>query len=251
MKKIALLAVYSLLVLLSAPSVRAEMIGIGVNASGAVVTPWNAEDFADAIGYNVGADFNVDLLFLHADLDAQYTGFDGNQRYEARASADVLILQIQELHYRNSESEGKAVRGMAGIGFGFDLPKSLGRISASAGAMAMQWTNPGEAQRDLLGLYAGANLKLRIWKVENELRVAYYRGQEEWRDFIPENHPENYARDYKEGWDSGIIASERAYVQLFKISVLAFGPELRAQIANLPDGTEWMTTLGVSGHVGY
>lgn len=239
MNKSSVLRPLVALSLLLASSAQGSMIEVGLDAGGAIVTPWSSEDFAETLGYTVGANANLEFIFVNAALEARYTELEGNQRFEARASGGALLLKVHELYYRKSDLDGEAMHGMGGAGMGIDLPGSIGSVSASLGAMAMRWERPGQDAQEILGAYAGAIVKLRVWKAHNELKVAYFATRDDWND--------GYGESYTEGWKHGVIGSGRAFVKLFKISGVELGPELRGQLAKLPDGTEWMATLGLAG----
>ncbi len=222
-----------------------RLIEVGVDiASGAVGTPLSEEEAAAAFSVNGSFDFN--FLFFHASADAGYTRAGGDDAVEILADGGIAFAKIHELYIREGGPNGDMLRVMGGFGGNFGLG-ALGELTLSAGVISMDWTRPGSEEQSLLGLYAGTKVFLKIWKFENELRVAYYAAPQ----FNPSTSDVAFTdAPLIEGWNQGVIASERLRFNAFKISIFEFGPELRARFANLPDGTEWMATVGFGGRIG-
>ena len=170
--------------------------------------------------------------------------------FEVRADGGLFFLKLQEYYFRtggaNDAANGDMSRVMAGLGGKFSLPKAIGEITASAGVIAMNWQRPGGEQQQADGLYAGGKIALRVWKIDNELRVAYF--------WIPQINSDfgDVASGGKaiQGWDTGMVAYDRLRIEAFKIAGFKLGPELRGQFEDLPDGMSWTATLGVGGRFG-
>jgi hypothetical protein len=221
-----------------------RLIEVGVDVGGgAVATPWDAQDAAEAFSTNGSVDFN--FLFLSASADASYTRVGGSDVVEIQADGAVAFAKLHEYYYRSGGPNGEMSRVFAGLGgkLGFG---SLGDLTLSVGAVAMDWTRPGSAEQSLLGAYAGGKLYLHIWKFENELRVAYFAAPQINGDAASVAAGEPFIQ----GWTQGMVGSNNLRFEAFKVSMFSFGPELRANVAELPDGFEWKATLGFGGKIG-
>jgi hypothetical protein len=232
---------------LSTPSQAARRtIEIGVDLSGGVVgTPLSTEDWA-ALGGVTGS-FDLNFLFFRASVDASYQTVDADAFYEIQASGGVAFAKLHELYLRSGGPNGSMSRIAAGAGGTIGLG-SLGDLTLSAGIMSLNWAAPGQAADSLTGAYAGTQLFLKIWKFENELHVAYYAAPQVADDL---GQTVLTHGDAIQQWRTGLIASNQLRFNAFKVSVFEFGPELRARVAELPNGTEWMASLGFGGRIGF
>jgi hypothetical protein len=241
----------------AAPAAHATgepLIEVGVSVGGSVVDPWDASsDVVVAGGFTSTASAQFHFLFIDASADATYVGLPGvgQSAFEVRADGGLFFLKLQEYYYRtgtgaNAALNGEMQRVMAGLGGKVNLPKTLGAITANAGVLAMNWQRPGGSEQEALGLYAGGKIALRIWKFEDELRVAYF--------WIPEINSDLDSllagKAAIQGWQTGMIASNTLRFDAFKVAGFKLGPELRAQLEDIPDGLSWTATLGVSGRFG-
>ncbi len=222
-----------------------RMIEIGVDvAGGAAATPWDPSEVAGVFTTSGTVDFN--FLFLSASADANYSRIGDSDVVEIQADGAIAFAKLQELYYRSGGPNGEMSRIFAGVGGKLGLG-SVGDLTLSIGAAALDWQRTGADAQSLFGGYAGGKLYLHIWKVENDLRVAYYMAptfNDDERAVALEGAP------LVTSWQQGWVASEHLRVDAFKVSIFHFGPELRARMAELPDGVEWTATVGIGGRIG-
>ena len=223
------------------------LIEVGVDVNFAAAQPIDAETFSVASGYSFGGNASFNFLFLNMDADFVFDRFAAENTFEIGGSAGLLFLKVHEIYYRVGGPNGDQMRGFAGFGSSFDLPKELGVITASLGAGVIDWERPGEESQVLYGGYAGAKILLKIWKLKNELQVAYYIAPSITEDLESVEWGET---EFIERWNHGIVASEKIRIDIFKLPLLSFGPEARARLVQLPDGTEWSGTVGFGGNFG-
>ena len=222
-----------------------RMIEIGVDvAGGAAATPWDPSEVAGVFTTSGTVDFN--FLFLSASADANYSRVGDSDVVEIQADGAIAFAKLQELYYRNGGPNGDMSRVFAGVGgkIGFG---SVGDLTLSVGAAALDWQRRDGGPQSILGGYAGGKLYLHIWKVENDLRVAYYMAptfNEDQQAVALEGAP------LVTSWQQGWVASDHLRIDAFKVSIFHFGPELRARMAELPDGVEWTATVGIGGRIG-
>jgi len=218
-----------------------RLFEVGVDlAGGAIGSPLTPEEAAPVFSTQGYLDFN--FLFLHASAETSYVRAGDDDVFEVVADGGIAFAKLHELYYRSGGPNGEMTRIAVGAGGRIGLG-GLGDLTLSAGVMAMDWTRPGGSEQSMTGVYAGTKLFLKIWKFENELRVAYYAAPELQSDLTSGGR-------LVEGWQQGFVGTERLRFNAFKVSIFEFGPEFRARFAELPDGTEWMATLGFGGRIG-
>jgi len=247
LKKIAISLALPVIVFAQATPTYAarRTIEIGVDlSSGAVGTPLSSDELAAMAGVN--GSFDLSFLFFRASVDASYQTVGAQSVYEIQASGGIAFAKLHELYVRSGGPNGSMSRVAAGAGGTFGLG-SLGDLTLSAGIISLNWAAPGQEEDSLTGFYAGTQVFLKIWKFENELHVAYYAAPQLTEDLsqVVLNNA-----DAIQQWRSGLIASNQLRFNAFKVSIFEFGPELRARVAELPNGTEWMATLGFGGRIG-
>ncbi|MGK5086047.1 hypothetical protein WDW86_00680, partial [Bdellovibrionota bacterium FG-2] len=230
------------------------MIEINASVDSRFDSPYTTgNDWAVIPSYSatVGGKFN----YWKIDAEAELTAQEGDGlNFEFRGSAGLLFLKLHEIYVRTGGAQGEEKRAMLGLGGSVDLPASLGKLTASVGAMGILWQRPKGAagasgvEQQMLGLYAGATLFMHIWRFENELRVAYYASP---RIDLSLGSMSSGTQDISGVWSkNGLIASDRLYFRAIKLPFMSFGPDLRAAVEQLPDGTEWVVTAGIGGTFG-
>lgn len=180
---------------------------------------------------------------------AGYPG-DGVQ---VRASNEFMLFHLHEFFYRQGTSYGDQTRMMVGIGSEKDLPNNLGRVTASLGALIYNAQPNGAPALSMIGAYVGGSVTVKVSKLEGALRVAYYfspRVAEEGEELTIDDVLR--VGDFS-SWKKGFIGSGEIFYDAFDVKFLGndmkLGPELKAEFADLPTGTELVMRLGVQGRL--
>jgi hypothetical protein len=204
------------------------------------------------VGFALGADGRLNLSLMDAQGEFIAMGTDWTDpQLQVRAAGGILMLRLHELLYRRGPQSGEELRINAGLGWNFALPRSLGNLTATLGAMYLDWRRAYATQsRQEWGGFVGGSLFLRVWRIQNEFRIAVY-GIPHPGDLSPTSIATTGTSGIVRSWDFGVTASNRLYVEVLKLNVMTLGPDLRAQVEQLPDGTEWMGLVGVSGRFGF
>jgi len=283
------------------------MIEIGIAAGGANdITPVaSGSTFAGM----VSADARFNLLFM--DAQAEFISFAGpnggfTEDYSLRANGGLFFAKVHEFYMRKNPN-GDHMHAMAGFGSSYDLPGNVGTISASLGAMIMNWER-GDTSKELVGGYGGVNLYMHIWKFENELRIAYYAAPKldikgavnGLVDKTVDNVVDNAVSDATgnlptggnvnlpnggsvttpgsvtdaisggntssndgsstagntngaaliTGWSKGLMLSNTLRFNMISIPMFRLGPQVQFSMMQMPDGTEFVTTVGFGGRFG-
>lgn len=179
---------------------------------------------------------------------------------QVRASTEFLILHLHELMYRNGGAYDEQLRIMGGIGQSKSLPGGLGRVAASLGLMYLQNSVRDPDSQDfskvnavMAGAYVGGVLELKIWKIENQLRIAYYVAPRVFKELEELTIDDVLQIGDFSTWHSGLIGDAKIFMHAFDLDLmgqsLVIGPEVRAEFAQLPTGTELMFRFGIGGRV--
>jgi len=222
----ALFKIFALLINLSVYAADNPLFEAGVfGGTGAEDT--RSDGHTWAVGVEAGLRWDI----VSADGEFLVLGSGEERTIQVRADGGIGFFRLHEFLVRKSDlkrwtREMDDFRYMTGLGpHWMDLPASLGKITASVGVI-------GWSRFRRYGGYVGGAHLLRFLRLENEVRVAWYA----------------FPKDpYDPKWRAGWIGSEKFRVDLFKFSHAAFGPEIRAQLEELPVGAEWMATAGFSG----
>ncbi len=196
------------------------------------------------------ATIGAKLNFLMIEAEAEFTAHkEDSVNFEMRGSAGILFLKLHEIYVRTGGERGEQKRATLGLGGTFPLPLNLGKVSASLGALGVLWQRPEGADQKMFAFYAGGTMYMHVWRFQNELRVAYYATPS--FNFDAGQALSSGGKSVVSGWANGLIASDKLYFQAIKLPLITLGPELRAEVEQLPDGTEWLVTAGVGGTLGF
>lgn len=174
-------------------------------------------------------------------------------RYEFTASGGaVYVFKLQELYIAGpSNGPDSQTSVLFGPGFARPLPgKLIGKLTVSIGAAYLEWLRPHlEEKQSIAGAYLGGNLILRVWKLQNKLRLAFYLA------------PNPNAKEVKftgpgvsEAWNSaskGFLGEDELVLPVLSKGPVDVRSKLGLLLRQLPDGTEWRGTIGIEGRVGY
>ncbi len=226
----------------------------------------------------VSADARFNFLFLDAQAEFISYGVDGNgfsEDFSVRANGGLFFLKVHDFYMRKDPQNGNHTHTMAGVGSGYDLPSNIGSITASMGAIVMDWERNGR-DKNLVGGYIGGNLYLHIWKFENELRIAYYATpklniegaidgavndavNEATSDLPPGvggaandalGTTNTSGTELITGWKKGLMLSNTLRFNVISVPLFTLGPQAQFSMMQMPDGTEFVTTLGFGGRFG-
>lgn len=200
-----------------------------------------------------GATARFDLWIVSGQVGVEFLASPGNPA-EVDLSADgrLFFLRFHDFLLRAGGIDGNLLRVMVGPQLALKFPFVEGSLTVSGGVTYMNWTRPDEESQDLAGLYTGATLLLKVWRFTNELRVAYYWAPEVNFSFDGIASGEiTGINDVFPSFNSGIVGSNRLYASVLRLPMVDLGPELRASINQLPDGTEFRGIAGVSGTFGF
>jgi hypothetical protein len=179
---------------------------------------------------------------------------------QVRASSEFLILHLHELMYRNGGAYDEQLRIMGGIGQSKSLPGGLGRVAASLGLLYLQNFALDPNSPDLrrvsavmAGAYVGSILELKIWKIENQLRIAYYVAPRVFKDLEELTIDDVLQIGDFSTWHRGLIGDAKIFMHAIDLDLMGksilVGPEIRAEFADLPSGTEMMFRFGIGARV--
>ncbi|MGK5087129.1 hypothetical protein WDW86_06190 [Bdellovibrionota bacterium FG-2] len=245
-------SLFALLALVSSVTAFASddpMIEINASVDTRFDSPYTSgQEWQVIPSYTATVGGKLNLLLVEAE--AEFTAHkEDTTNFEIRGSASVLILKLHEIYIRTGGTQGEEKRAALGLGGTFGLPMNLGKLSASVGAMGVLWQRPEGADQKMFGFYAGGTLYMHVWRFQNELRVAYYATPS--FNFDPEQALTSGGKSVVSGWANGIIASDKLFFKAISLPLLTLGPELRAEVEQLPDGTEWLVTAGIGGTLGF
>lgn len=209
------------------------------------VSTWNAAAYAGiSAKYGLWGINNGRIEIL---APAGYP-FEGVQ---IRASDEFMLFHLHEFFYRSGTSYGDQTRLMVGIGSDRDLPNKIGKITASIGALIYNAQPNGESVVSMIGAYLGGSVTIKVSKIEGALRVAYYLSPRVAHDGEELTIDDVLRISDFSSWKKGFIGSGEIFYDAFDVNFLGtqlrLGPELKAEFADLPTGTELVMRLGFQG----
>lgn len=189
------------------------------------------------------------LDLTHARFDAAVTMSDPSvpDRLTVRGDGRLLFLAVHDFTWRRSDA-GELIRLFGGVGGDIDLPDGIGQLMLSVGVAGVRLgplEGTARALTESYGLYAGLTLRLRLWEIRDELRVAVHGLSQ-----IPEITPELNVALVLEGLEPGVTVQNRMYIQAVRAGSFSFGPELVVSFEQMLGGPVFVSTLGLMGTLG-
>jgi hypothetical protein len=211
--------------------------------------------------------------------------------YEGTLRGNLLgFIQLQELMVRRNALNlsgiengspdintslgvpGDSNLAMLGLGPSLNLPLDLGQIAISLGvayaqyqyAISEQKESGGEKHsryrtqnEDMVGAYLGTHLKLRFWRVENELYAAYYMDSGTLAQAVSDRSGprQSQGATFGDCCKASLIASNggfqgfnvdnTTFIRAVRLPIGELGPELRIRLLQMPQGEEFTARLGL------
>lgn len=166
---------------------------------------------------------------------------------QLRGAGRLLFVTVHDVTWRRS-SANELLRIMAGFGGEVGLPEDSGALVLGIG-FAMVHLDPadgsGQPRSELYGAYAGLALRLRLWEIRDELRIAAHAMMPP-----PDVLAVAGGADVFAGLVGGVTVSNRLYLQALREGPISAGPELFVQVEQLPTGPVVLATLGLTVTLG-
>lgn len=208
------------------------------------------EGIAVGLGGQASARAMLDLIHVRAEAQVVLPDLTRPDRFQLRGDARLLFLVVRDLLWRRSEA-GELMRFMGGLGGEIDLPDDSGHLMLDLGVAMTRFGPLDEATRaatESYGGYAGVTLRLHLWEIRDELRVAVHAM----------SHPPSLTLDASGldmdqllgGITAGATVTNRLYLQALREGPVSLGPELTTQVDVLLEGPVLLMTLGLAGTLG-